>query len=133
MNKVILLGNVGKDPEVKTFESGTIKVSFPLATTEKWKDKDGNKQESTEWHNCELWGKRAEVIQKYVKKGDKLYVEGKIKTESWEKEGEKKYTTKISVTDFEFIGGKSSGSGQVSEAQAAGQPEQKVGEDGLPF
>lgn len=106
MNKVILLGNVGNDPEIKTFESGTMKASFPLATSEKWTDKEGNKKENTEWHNCEVWGKRAEVIEKYVKKGQKLLVEGKIKTEKWEdKNGNQRYTTKINVTDFSFAGG----------------------------
>lgn len=133
MNKVILLGNVGNDPEIKTFESGTMKASFPLATSEKWTDKEGNKKEQTEWHNCEVWGKRAEVIEKYVKKGQKLLVEGKIKTEKWEdKDGNNRYTTKINVADFLFAGG-GNGSGESTE-QPQPTPNANSGRgDDLPF
>lgn len=106
VNKVILLGNLGKDPEAKVLESGQMVVNFPVATTEKWKDKDGQIQEATEWHNCAAWGKQAEVIEKYLKKGAKVFIEGKIKTESYEKDGEKKFLTKIQVREINFLDSK---------------------------
>lgn len=99
MNKVQLIGRLGKDPEMKTFENGNQVVNFSLATSEKWKDKDGNTQEKTEWHRCSMFGKRAEVISKYVSSGDLFYVEGKISTRIYD---DKEYKD-IQVTDFEFI------------------------------
>ena len=106
VNKVILLGRLGKDPELKQVNE-TALAKFSLATSEEWKDKDGEKQERTEWHNCNAWGKQAEVICKYVSKGQQLYVEGSLETRSWETDsGEKRYATDIKVYKFEFIGGK---------------------------
>lgn len=90
INKAILIGNLGKDPEVKTFESGKKKATFSIATTEKYKDK-----ETTEWHNIAFWGSTADVVEKYLKKGSKVYVEGKITTRTWEKDGETRYSTEI--------------------------------------
>lgn len=96
INKVILVGNVGKDPEVRYLEGGIAVANFPVATTESFRDKLGNKQEQTEWHQIVLWRKLAEVAEKYVKKGQQVYIEGKIRSRSWEdKEGNKRYTTEI--------------------------------------
>ncbi len=96
INKVILIGNVGKDPEVRYLEGGIGVANFPVATTESFRDKMGNKQEQTEWHQIVLWRKLAEVAEKYVKKGQQVYIEGKIRSRSWEdKEGNKRYTTEI--------------------------------------
>jgi single-strand DNA-binding protein len=96
INKVILIGNVGKDPEVRYLEGGIGVANFPVATTESFRDKMGNKQEQTEWHQIVLWRKLAEVAEKYVKKGQQVYIEGKIRSRSWEdKDGNKRYTTEI--------------------------------------
>jgi len=95
INKAILIGNVGKDPEVNYLDNGVAVAKFSLATTETYK-KDGEKVSITEWHNIVLWRKLAEICEKYVKKGDKLYIEGKISTRSWDdKDGNKRYTTEI--------------------------------------
>ncbi|MFH1321622.1 MAG: single-stranded DNA-binding protein [Bacteroidota bacterium] len=96
VNKVILIGNLGRDPEVKYLENSVPVAKFPLATTETWKGKDGEKKEHTEWHNIVLWRGLAEVTEKYLHKGDKAYIEGRLRTRSWEdKEGNKRYTTDV--------------------------------------
>jgi len=111
VNKVILLGRVGKDPEVRSFDNGNKVANFSLATSETWKDKNGEKQESTEWHNVSVFGKLADIVESYVLKGQELYIEGKIKTRSWDDQnGDKKYTTEIVLNVFgdklQMIGGK---------------------------
>ena len=101
VNKVILVGNLGKDPEVQYLESGTCVAKFPMATTESYKDKAGNRVDQTEWHNIVLWRGLAEIAEKYLKKGSALYLEGKIKTRSWDdKDGNKKYITEIVGDNF---------------------------------
>lgn len=95
INKVILIGNVGKNPETKTFENGTKKVSFTLATTEFYKDKDGTRKELTEWHNLVCWRALADFAEKYLTKGRKIYVEGKLHTRSWDDDKGKHYITEI--------------------------------------
>lgn len=96
INKVILVGNLGKDPEVRYLEGGIAVANFPVATTESFRDKLGNKQEQTEWHQIVLWRKLAEVAEKYLRKGQQVYIEGKIRSRSWEdKDGNKRYTTEI--------------------------------------
>lgn len=96
VNKVILIGNLGKDPEVRYLEGGIAVANFPLATTETFRDKNGNKNEQTEWHQIVLWRRLAEVAEKYLRKGQMVYLEGKIRSRSWEdKEGNKRYTTEI--------------------------------------
>lgn len=103
MNKVILIGNVGKDPEIKAV--GTSKVAnFSLATTENYKNKNGEKVTNTEWHNIVIWGKLADVVESYVKKGAKLVLEGKITTRSYEVEGVKKYVTDINCNNMTMLG-----------------------------
>ena len=96
INKVILIGHLGKDPEVYTFDNDTKKVSFSLATSESYKDKNGNRVDQTEWHNVVLWRGLAEVAERYLTKGSQIYLEGKIKTRSWDdRDGNKRYTTEI--------------------------------------
>ncbi|TND08747.1 MAG: single stranded DNA-binding protein [Bacteroidetes bacterium] len=96
VNKVILIGNLGKDPEVRYLEGGIAVANFPIATTETFRDKNGNKNEQTEWHQIVLWRKLAEVAEKFLKKGMMVYIEGKIRSRNWEdKEGNKRYTTEI--------------------------------------
>ena len=97
VNKVFLLGNVGKEPDVKVFDNGDMKTTFTLATSDQWTDKQGNKQESVEWHNCVTYRQLAKIASDYVKKGSKVFVEGRIKTNSWEKDGVKKYQTTVEV------------------------------------
>lgn len=104
VNKVILVGNLGKDPEIKTFDSGKKSASFSLATTESFKNKDGQKIENTEWHNIVVWGTLADICEKYLKKGSQIYLEGKIKTRTWEdKSGTKKYITEIFADTIQFL------------------------------
>ena len=106
VNKVILIGNLGTEPEVKEFQNGTKVANFSLATSERFKDKNGEQQENTEWHNVSVFGKQAEIIEKYVKKGDKLYLEGSIHTRKWQdKEGNDRYTTEIKAYNFTMLGG----------------------------
>lgn len=106
MNKAIVMGRVGKDPELKYTPSGVAVVNFSVATSEKWKDKEGNKQEKTEWHNIVAWEKKAEIVGEYVKKGDMILVEGKIETRKWEKDGITRYSTEIIATNVQLISGK---------------------------
>lgn len=107
VNKVILVGNLGQDPEMRYLPSGDAVATISLATTERWTNKAGDKEESTEWHRCVAFGKRAEVIGEHVKKGDPLYVEGKIKTKKWQdKDGHDRYTTEITIDNFQFLGSK---------------------------
>jgi single-strand DNA-binding protein len=113
VNKVILLGNVGKDPEVKFLPSGQAVANFGLATSERYKDKAGEWQERTEWHNVTAYARTAEIIRDYVKKGSKLYVEGRIQTRNWDDKdtGKKVYRTEIIVNDLVLLSGKGEGEG----------------------
>ena len=111
MNKVILLGRVGRDPEGRTAR-GTTVANLSLATSRRWKDKNGEKQEETEWHNLVAFGKLAEIFLEWVRKGSQIIVEGSIKTAVWEKDGEKKYRTEIIVNQLELLGGSSEGKGE---------------------
>ena len=107
INKVILVGNLGKDPEVRYLEGGSVVANFTLATSESYKDKTGKKIDQTEWHNIVVWRGLAEVAEKYLKKGMQIYVEGKIRSRSWEdKEGNKRYTTEILGDTFTILGKK---------------------------
>jgi len=108
INKVILVGHVGKDPEVKHLENGTAFARFTLATSESYKDKDGNKQTNTEWHNIVVWRGLADVAEKYVKKGNKLYIEGKISSRSYEKDGVTKYFYEIVGNTMQMLDSKPS-------------------------
>lgn len=105
VNKIILIGNVGKDPEVKAVGSGKV-AKFSLATTERWKDQQGQKQERTTWHNCEVWGKLADVVESYVKQGSKLYLEGSYVSDTWQGEdGSNRTSYKVKVREMVMLGG----------------------------
>ncbi|MFO8234922.1 MAG: single-stranded DNA-binding protein [Bacteroidales bacterium] len=106
VNKVILIGNVGKDPEVKHLDNGNVMAKFPLATSEVYKNKENEKVTSTEWHNIIIFSRLAEIVEKYVKKGDALYLEGRIRTRSYEdKDGVKKYIAEIIANNMQMLGG----------------------------
>ncbi len=111
VNKVILVGNVGKDPEFKMLPSGSAVVNFTLATSERFKDKGGEWQDRTEWHNLTAYQRVAEIVRDYVKKGSKLYIEGRIQTRSWDDQasGQKKYRTEIIVGDLVLLSGRGEG------------------------
>ena len=111
VNKVILLGNLGKDPEVKYSQSGMAVARFSLATTERAKDKDGNWQDKTEWHNLVAFGRTAEVAGEYLKKGRTVYIEGALRTSSWDdkESGQKKYKTEVIINDLVMVGGQRDG------------------------
>ena len=111
VNKVILLGNLGKDPEVKYTQSGMAVARFSLATTERAKDKDGNWQDKTEWHNLVAFGRTAEVAGEYLKKGRTIYIEGALRTSSWDdkESGQKKYKTEVIINDLVMVGGQRDG------------------------
>ena len=112
VNKAILIGNLGKDPEVRYMPSGEAIANITLATTDTWKDKSGEKQERTEWHRVSFFGRQAEVVGEYLKKGSQIYVEGRIQTRKWQdKEGQDRYTTEIVADRMQMLGGKSSGGG----------------------
>ncbi|MGH9671465.1 MAG: single-stranded DNA-binding protein [Terriglobales bacterium] len=111
VNKVILIGNLGKDPEVKYTPSGTAVAKFSLATNERYKDKAGEWQDRTEWHNIVAWQRLAEIAGEYLKKGRSVYIEGRIQTRSWEDKtsGQKKYMTEIVANDLVLLGGRGEG------------------------
>ncbi len=114
VNKVILLGNLGKDPEVKYTPSGTPVAKITVATNERFKDKDGQWQDRTEWHNVVLWQRLAEIAGEYLKKGGKVYIEGKLQTRSWDDKqtGQKRYMTEIVANDLVLLGGRGESSGE---------------------
>ncbi len=116
VNKVILIGNLGKDPEVRYTPQGTAVATLALATNERFKDKDGNWQDRTEWHSLVAWQRTAEIIGEYCKKGSQIYVEGRLKTDSWDDKetGQKKYRTDIVVNDLVLLGGRGGGAGSSS-------------------
>ena len=119
VNKVFLLGNVGKDPEIRSTAGGTIVASFSLATADRQKDQQGNWQDKTEWHNLVAFSRTAEIVRDYVKKGTQLFIEGKIQTRSWDdkESGQKKYRTEILVNEMSLLGG---GPGRGEGAGAGG-------------
>jgi len=120
VNKVILVGRLGKDPEVRNLESGASVANFTVATSESYKDKTtGEKKEITEWHNVVLWRGLAEIAQKYLHKGDMIYVEGKLRTRSWEKEGVTRYTTEVIADNMTMLSTKGSGGGSSNSGYAS--------------
>lgn len=119
VNKVILIGHLGKDPEVRNFEGGNTTAKFSLATTESYRDKTGNRVESTEWHNIVLWSRLAEVAGKYLHKGSHVYIEGKIRSRSYDdKDGNKKYITEIVVDNFTMLDKKPSSGGSDADVNS---------------
>jgi single-strand DNA-binding protein len=132
VNKVILVGNLGKDPEVRHLEGGAAVANFTLATSESYKDKSGARQEQTEWHNIVVWRGLAEVAEKYLKKGMTIYLEGKLRTRSWDdKEGHKRYTTEIVGDTFTILSKKENSSSTLgNDAENLNIPKPA---DDLPF
>ncbi len=134
VNKVILVGNLGADPEMRYLPSGEAVANIRIATTDTWKDKDGNKQEATEWHRISFFGRQAEVCGQYLKKGSQIYVEGSIRTRKWQdKEGQDRYSTEIKGDRMQMLGGRqgmsdappresSGGGGGGNRPAAAPQP-----------
>ena len=128
VNKVILIGNLGKDPEVRYLDNGVAVANFSLATTENYKNKEGERVSQTEWHNIVLWRGLAEVAEKWLKKGSSVYVEGKIRTRKWEdKDGNTRYSTEILGDNMTMLGGKPSSENPVEVATASDK------KDDLPF
>ncbi len=118
VNKAIIVGNLGRDPEVRHLESGVAVANFPVATSETYRDRNsGERREQTEWHNVVLWRGLAEVAEKYLHKGDMVYIEGKLRTRSWEKDGVTRYTTEIVADNMTMLGSRSSGSDSSPQAQ----------------
>jgi single-strand DNA-binding protein len=112
INKVILIGNVGRDPELRYTASGTAVANFSLATTRRFKDRDGNQREETEWHRCVAWARLAEIINQYAPKGKQIYVEGRLQTRQWDdKDGNTRYTTEIVIEEMKLLGGRVEGGG----------------------
>jgi single-strand DNA-binding protein len=128
VNKVILLGNVGKDPEIRSTGGGTMVANFTLATSDRQKDAQGNWQDRTEWHNLVAFQRTAEIVRDYVKKGSKLYIEGKIQTRSWDdkESGQKRYRTEIIVNDLSLLSGRDdAGSGGYSRGGSTASFDQR--------
>ena len=104
VNKVILIGNVGADPELRYTPSGTAVTNFNMATNESWTDSSGERQERTEWHRIVVWGRRAEICNQYLRKGSKVYIEGRLQTRNWEgQDGQKRYTTEVVARDMQIL------------------------------
>lgn len=142
VNKVILIGNVGADPELRYTPSGTAVTNFNIATNESWSDSSGERHERTEWHRIVVWRRLAEICNQYLRKGSKVYIEGSLQTKSWEaQDGQKRYTTEVvardmqmldSREDFESGGSMSQGAGQPNEGTRdvrSGSPENGAGKD----
>src|SRR6202008_1430105 len=124
INKVILVGNLGADPETRAMPSGTTVANIRLATSESWKDKQtGEQQERTEWHRVALFGRRGEIAAEYLKKGSQVYIEGSIRTRKWQdKEGKERYTTEIIADQMQMLGGRGGGGGASSEPRSSSRP-----------
>jgi len=123
VNKVILVGNLGKDPETRYLPSGDAVTNISVATTDTWKDKSGEKQEHTEWHRVAFFGKTAEIAGEYLKKGSPVYVEGRIRTRKWQdKEGQDRYSTEIVADRMQLLGGRGGGGGGGGAEPMAREP-----------
>jgi single-strand DNA-binding protein len=119
VNKVILVGSLGRDPEVRYMPNGEAVANFSMATSENWKDKAGVKQEKTEWHNIVMYRKLAELAGEYLKKGSPVYIEGRLQTRKWEKDGVTRYSTEIIGDNMQFLGSKSAQSSEGDSAKMA--------------
>lgn len=141
MNKVILIGRLGNDPELKYTPNGTAQAQISLATSEKWKDSDGNQKEKTEWHRIVAWRRQAEFVGEWLKKGQLVSIEGKLQTRSWEQDGQKKYMTEIVADNITMLGSRAEGGGgsktggppKDEDAPAASTESIDDDDDDLPF
>ena len=121
LNKVMLIGNLGKDPEVRYTQSGTAVASFSMATTEKFKSKAGEWEDRTEWHNVTVWGRLAEISGEYLSKGKPVYIEGRLQTRKWQdRDGNDRYTTEVVGEKLQMLGGKNGGNGNASNSGNGG-------------
>ena len=140
INKVILVGNLGQDPEVKFTAGGAAVTTLSIATSESWKDKEsGNEQEKTEWHRVVLWRRLAEIAGEYLKKGSKVYIEGQLQTRKWEQEGQTRYTTEVIARDMQFLDSRgnidnsNSPPDISSTSEDSVDSEQEIKDDDIPF
>jgi single-strand DNA-binding protein len=139
INKVILVGNLGRDPEVRSTASGQPVTNFTLATNRVYNDRDGNRQKQTEWHNIVCWGRQAEIAGQYLTKGKQIYVEGRLQTRSWDdrQTGEKKYRTEIVCENFQMLGARGEYDSGGSSADSPAPPSREIGgppeDDDIPF
>jgi single-strand DNA-binding protein len=134
VNKVILIGHLGRDPESRYLPSGEMVANFSMATTETWKDKSGEKKEETEWHRVSFFGKTAEVICEYVKKGSQIYVEGRIQTRKYtDKNGVEKYSTEIRGDRMQMLGSKAGGDSERPQQEAPKAKRVELDDSDLPF
>ena len=141
INKVILVGNLGQDPEVKYTAGGAAVTTLSLATSESWKDKDtGSDQEKTEWHRVVRWRRLAEIAGEYLKKGSKVYIEGQLQTRKWEQDGQTRYTTEVIGRDMQFLDSRGSSSSDSSSYDDINQdmssqnlPDSGITDDDIPF
>ena len=141
INKVILVGNLGQDPEVKYTAGGAAVTTLSLATSESWKDKDtGSDQERTEWHRVVLWRRLAEIAGEYLKKGSKEYIEGQLQTRKWEQDGQTRYTTEVIGRDMQFLDSRGNSSANNSSYEDTNQdmgsqsmPDSGITDDDIPF
>lgn len=126
INKVILVGHLGNDPDTKYTQAGVAITTLSVATTEKWKDKDGNKQERTEWNRVQAFGKLAEIMGEYLRKGSQVYIEGKLRTDKYtDKHGAEKYSTNIVASEMQMLGGKSENTGGGHGGSRGGAPQRQ--------
>ena len=124
VNKVILVGNLGRDAELRYTPGGSAVATLNMATTEVWNDKSGQRQEKTEWHRVILWGKQAESLQEYLTKGKQIYVEGRLQTRQWDdKDGNKRYMTEVIANDVQFLGGKDGGGARRDNSDSPPPPD----------
>lgn len=136
VNKVILIGNLGRDPEVRYTQSGTAVANFTMATSESWQDPSGEKKERTEWHRIVVWGKQAEIAGEYLRKGRSVYIEGSLQTREWtDREGNKRYTTEVRAQRIQFLGRPDDRAAAPASAPAeeAAEPASGYAEDDIPF
>ncbi|GBE28543.1 single-stranded DNA-binding protein [bacterium BMS3Bbin03] len=134
INKVILIGNLGKDPDLRYTPNGTAVASFSLATNERWKDKEGNYQDRTEWHRIVAWSKLAETVGEYLKKGSQVFIEGKIRSRTWEDQnGVKRTTTEIVANNLVMLGRREGVSSTDMAEPAAPSGDEMTSTDDLPF
>lgn len=134
VNKIIIIGTLGGDPEVRANQNNNTVCNFNVAVNEQWRDKQGEKQERTEWIRCVVWGKLAEICGQYLTKGSQVYLEGKMQTRQWEKDGVKQYTTEVVVAEMQMLGGKSDKQDKPAPKGNKGKPDMAdPADEDLPF
>jgi single-strand DNA-binding protein len=134
VNKVILIGNLGRDPEVRYTQGGTPVANFTMATTDRWTDPSGERKERTEWHRIVVWGKQAEIAGEYLRKGRQVYVEGAMQTREWtDRDGTKRTTTEVRALRFQMLGRRDDAPAAVPEGAAVAEPDTGYSDDDVPF